>query len=72
MVQRFAAPAIAKEFKLKVVLKNRTSDIDNVDGKALLDALQHYGIIVNDSLCVERHSKYGNAPEGCRVTLTYG
>ncbi|ASQ10211.1 RusA family crossover junction endodeoxyribonuclease [Sinorhizobium meliloti] len=44
--------AIDKPFALYVALKrqNMRQDLDN-RSKAILDALQHYGVIKNDNLC---------------------
>ncbi len=47
----------------------RRGDADNRI-KAVLDWLQRAEIIENDSLAEFVSAEWGNAPEGCRVTLT--
>lgn len=46
------AAAISVPFSLHIALKrpNKRQDIDN-RSKAVLDVLQHYGVIKNDNLC---------------------
>lgn len=70
--QKIRVPLARHEpFRMHVVIADRRCDLDNVDGKALLDALQHYHIIADDKQCVGRSSEYGEAPEGCRVVLIF-
>lgn len=58
-------------FSISIALKrqNMRQDIDN-RSKAILDALQHYGVIKNDNLC-ERLSMHWDAdlPADCVVIL---
>ncbi|MDR9813090.1 RusA family crossover junction endodeoxyribonuclease [Rhizobium hidalgonense] len=67
------APAkpIDKPFSIAIALKrqNIRQDIDN-RSKAVLDCLQHYGVIKNDNLC-ERLSMHWDAdlPADCVVIL---
>lgn len=46
-----------------------TSDIDNF-GKAPMDFLQRAGIIENDKLADSVKTRWGRAPEGCRITIS--
>jgi crossover junction endodeoxyribonuclease RusA len=62
---------IDKPFSIAIALKrqNIRQDIDN-RSKAVLDCLQHYGVIKNDNLC-ERLSMHWDAdlPADCVVIL---
>jgi len=66
--------SVDKPFSMSVTiyvgLKSRI-DLDNVDGKGLLDACQRFGIITNDRLCRERHSRFETATdkEECLVEI---
>jgi Holliday junction resolvase RusA-like endonuclease len=51
----------------QMVRKN--SDIDNKI-KAVLDFAQKAGIVTNDKNCVRVEAHYGDAPKGCRLTVT--
>lgn len=63
--------AIDGPFSLSVALKrpNKRMDLDN-RAKAILDVLQHYGVIKNDSLC-ERFSMHWDVglKDDCVVIL---
>lgn len=65
-----AAP-IAVPFSISIALRrqNTRQDLDN-RSKAILDVLQHYGVIKNDNLC-ERLSMHWdeNLPAECVVLL---
>lgn len=69
-IKRPAAP-IAVPFSISIALRrqNIRQDIDN-RSKAVLDALQHYGVIKNDNLC-ERLSMHWdeNLPAECVVLV---
>lgn len=49
---RHKQPAISVPFSISIALKrpHKRQDIDN-RSKAILDCLQHYGVIKNDNLC---------------------
>ena len=62
---------IAVPFSLSIALRRQDirSDIDN-RAKAVLDALQHYGVIKNDNLCERLSMHWGeNLPAECVVIL---
>jgi Holliday junction resolvase RusA-like endonuclease len=63
---------IVNDFQLRVFIgeRKKRSDLDNLQ-KALLDALQRFGVIMNDSQCIKISSEYGDAPEGCRLLLQW-
>lgn len=51
-IRKAAGTPISVPFTCSIALKrpNKRQDIDN-RSKAILDALQHYGVIKNDNLC---------------------
>jgi crossover junction endodeoxyribonuclease RusA len=73
MVQRVNSPIkrIDGPFTAEIILcapDKRRRDVDNL-AKAAMDALVHFGIIVDDSLCRKVTIGWGEAPTGCRVII---
>ncbi len=65
-------PKITGHFQAHIVLdasKRRNSDADNRT-KAVLDALQRFGLITDDKFCDRLTVEWGSAPAGCIVTLS--
>lgn len=65
-------PKIEGHFRACIVLdetKRGRSDVDN-RAKAVMDALQAFGVISNDKYCDGLTVEWGAAPLGCLVTLT--
>lgn len=65
---RGVRPIVGK-FSALIVVKRSNLDLDN-NSKSVLDFLQSRNFIVNDKLCEELTLRWGDAPTGCRVTIT--
>lgn len=62
---------ITGDFRIQIFNKRRRrGDMDNLS-KALLDALQHYRIIENDSQCAGISMEYTGTSEACKIVLTF-
>lgn len=66
-------PKVVGPFTARIILDagraRKGSDLDNRI-KPALDALQHAGVIEDDSKAVRVEVVWGDAPKGCRVVLT--
>jgi Holliday junction resolvase RusA-like endonuclease len=60
---------IIGQFTALIVVKRSNIDLDN-NAKSVLDFLQSRNFIVNDKLCEELTLRWGDAPAGCRVTIS--
>lgn len=66
-------PTLQGDLKISIVLHphdNRRRDLDNFDGKALLDSLTHAGVWQDDRQIKERHSKWGDNISGGKAVIT--
>jgi len=65
-----AKDQITTPFQIDVKLKreNKRQDLDN-RCKAILDALQHYGVIRNDNLCEAINMKWADQTLECVITI---
>lgn len=60
---------IVGPFEAKIVLQRQRGDLDN-RSKGILDWLQSRGVIADDKFCERLVLEWGDAPTGCRVTVT--
>lgn len=60
---------IRGKFEALIVVRRRAGDLDNFS-KGLLDWLQSRAVIENDKFCERLTLAWGEAPAGCRVTVT--
>jgi Holliday junction resolvase RusA-like endonuclease len=60
---------ITGPFEATIVLHRQRGDLDNRH-KGLLDWLQSRGVIADDKYCERLVLEWGEAPTGCRVTIT--
>jgi Holliday junction resolvase RusA-like endonuclease len=59
---------ITEDFQATIIIGGRRRDAD-ASAKALLDALQKFEIIKNDSQCIRVISEYGPTTLGCRLII---
>lgn len=64
-------PHIKGAFELRLTWSSSNFTHDDVDNriKATLDYLERLELIENDRFCCKVTAEFGQAPEGCRVTL---
>lgn len=60
---------IVGPFEVKIVIKRQRGDLDN-RAKGILDWLQSRAVVVDDKYCERLVMEWGEAPAGCRVTVT--
>lgn len=60
---------IVGPFEAKIVVERCRGDLDN-RAKGVLDFLQSRGVITDDKFCERLVLEWGEAPHGCRVTVT--
>lgn len=59
---------LTEKFQATIIIGDRRRDADS-SAKALLDALQKFEIIENDSQCIRVISEYGPTSIGCRLII---
>lgn len=69
MAQFRGLKTIVGPFEAKIVLRRQQGDLDN-RAKGVLDWLQSRGVVVDDKFCERLVLEWGEAPVGCRVTVT--
>lgn len=69
MAQFRGLKTIVGPFEAKIVLRRQRGDLDN-RSKGVLDWLQSRGVIADDKYCERLVLEWGDAPTGCRVTVT--
>lgn len=60
---------IVGPFEVKIIIQRQRGDLDN-RAKGILDWLQSRGVVVDDKYCERLVMEWGEAPAGCRVTVT--
>lgn len=69
MAQFRGLKTIVGPFEAKIVLQRQRGDLDN-RSKGVLDWLQSRGVIADDKFCERLTLEWGEAPHGCRVTVS--
>lgn len=60
---------IKGKFEVLIIIRRCAGDLDN-RAKGVLDWLQSRAVIENDKFCERLTLAWGDAPAGCRVTVT--
>lgn len=69
MAQFRGFKTIIGPFEVKIIIQRQRGDLDN-RAKGILDWLQSRAVVVDDKYCERLVMEWGEAPAGCRVTVT--